>query len=59
MSNRPQYDVYNNNTSSIPNIYFLSGQATNYDASSDPQDYINPVSIKNNCATQSKKIILI
>jgi hypothetical protein len=59
MSNRPQYDLYNNNTTSIPNIYFLSSSEQNYDRSSDPQDYINPVSIKNNCSNQNDGLNLI
>jgi hypothetical protein len=54
MSNRPQYDVYNNNTVSVPNMYFLANEEANYNASSAPQDYVNPISIKNNCATQAQ-----
>ena len=49
-----QYDLYNNNTSSVPNIYFLGTSEDNqYDSSNQTQNYINPNSIKNNCANQA------
>ena len=38
-----QYNLYNNNIKSIPNIYFLGTSDDNqYDSSDQTQDYINP-----------------
>ena len=49
-----QYDLYNNNIKSVPNIYFLgTSDDNNYDTSDQIQSYINPNSIKNNCQTQA------
>ena len=49
-----QYNLYNNNIKSIPNIYFLGTSDDNqYDSSNKVQDYINPNSIKNNCENQA------
>jgi hypothetical protein len=55
-----QYDLYNNDTKSIPNIYFLGTSDSNqYDSSDQTQNYINPNSIKNNCSSQNSTSFLI
>lgn len=49
-----QYNLYNNNIKSVPNIYFLGTSKDNqYDTSNQTQNYINPNSIKNNCQNQA------
>ena len=49
-----QYNLYNNNIKSVPNIYFLGTSKDNqYDTSNQTQNYINPNSIQNNCQNQA------